>query len=103
MLGNFSLKLDPEHNIEYLNHVNEKHWEIVFVDTGEATLKGGRIKRVQKYINGDIFHLTYGDGVCDIDINRFNANYNSDLGYTKGFTFKPGTVDKISHIISNYL
>ena len=43
----------------------EKQWEIDFVDTGEETLKGGRIKRVERYINSDIFHLTYGDGVSD--------------------------------------
>ena len=45
--------------------------EIVFVDTGEETLKGGRIKRVEKYIQSDLFHLTYGDGVCDVDINGY--------------------------------
>ena len=41
--------MDPDHDIEYLNHADEKHWEIVFVDTGEETLKGGRIKRVEKW------------------------------------------------------
>ena len=49
---------------------DEKQWEIVFVDTGEETLKGGRIKRVERYINSDIFHLTYGDGVSDVDLNK---------------------------------
>lgn len=68
MDADFSLKLDPEHDIKYLNHSDEKDWEIVFVDTGEETLKGGRIKRVGKYINSDLFHLTYGDGVGDIDL-----------------------------------
>jgi len=68
--ADFSLKLDPKHDIEYLNHSDEKQWEIVFVDTGEETLKGGRIKRVEKYIKGELFHLTYGDGVCDVDINK---------------------------------
>ena len=49
---------------------DEKQWEIDFVDTGEETLKGGRIKRVERYINSDIFHLTYGDGVSDVDLNK---------------------------------
>ena len=75
--ADFSLKLDPEHNIEYLNHADEKHWEIVFADTGESTLKGGRIKRVEKYINNDIFHLTYGDGVSDVNINKLVEFHNS--------------------------
>jgi len=75
--ADFSLKLDHEHNIEYLNHADEKHWEIVFVDTGEETLKGARIKRVEKYIQSDLFHLTYGDGVCDVDINKLVDFHNS--------------------------
>ena len=75
--ADFSLKLDPKEKIEFLNHSSEKHWEIVFVDTGEETLKGGRIKRVEKYIKSDAFHLTYGDGVCDIDINKLVDFHNS--------------------------
>ena len=68
--ADFSLKVSPEYDIEYLNHSDEKDWEIVFVDTGEETLKGGRLKRVEKYIKNDLFHLTYGDGVCDVDLNK---------------------------------
>ena len=77
--SDFSLKFDPEEKIQILNHSDEKHWEIVFVDTGEDTLKGGRIKRVEKYIQSDIFHVTYGDGVCDVNINKlvdFHKSHN---------------------------
>lgn len=75
----FSLKLNPEHDIEYLNHPDEKDWEIVFVDTGKETLKGGRIKRVEKYIKNNLFHLTYGDGVGDVNLNKlvkFHESHN---------------------------
>jgi len=72
-----SLKLDPKEKIKFLNHSDEKHWEIIFVDTGEETLKGGRIKRLEKYIQSDLFHLTYGDGVCDVDINKLVDFHNS--------------------------
>ena len=48
----------------------DSDWEITFVDTGLETLKGGRIKRVEKHIESDNFHLTYGDGVANIDINK---------------------------------
>jgi len=68
--ADFSIKLDPKEKIEFLNNSEEKNWEIVFVNTGEETLKGGRIKRLEKYIQGNLFHLTYGDGVCDVDINK---------------------------------
>lgn len=48
-------------------------WKVTVVDTGLNTMTGGRIKRIQPYINGDSFFMTYGDGVCDVDINRLLA------------------------------
>ena len=75
--ADFSLKLDPYHEIEYFNHSDEKHWEMVFIDTGEETLKGGRIKRVEKYIKDDLFHLTYGDGVCDVNLKKLEDFHKS--------------------------
>ena len=45
-------------------------WKVTVVDTGLNTMTGGRIKRIQKYIGNEPFMMTYGDGVCDVDINR---------------------------------
>ena len=45
-------------------------WSVTLVDTGEHTMTGGRLKRVQNYIDGETFCLTYGDGVSDIDITN---------------------------------
>ncbi|CAB1075337.1 glucose-1-phosphate cytidylyltransferase [Alkalispirochaeta odontotermitis] len=67
--SDFSLKLDPSHHVEYHNNSDEKDWEITFIDTGEETLKGGRIRRVAKHIKSDLFHLTYGDGLGDINLS----------------------------------
>ena len=75
--NDFSLKLDPKDDIEYLNHTDEHHWEIVCVDTGEDTLKGGRIKRLEQHIKTDTFHLTYGDGVGDINIQELVGFHKS--------------------------
>ena len=55
-------------SIKYHNSHNEINWKVTLVDTGLETLKGGRIKRVEKYLDSDINMLTYGDGVADIDI-----------------------------------
>ncbi|MCG2734522.1 glucose-1-phosphate cytidylyltransferase [Pseudodesulfovibrio aespoeensis] len=52
---------------------DEAGWRITLADTGPDTLKGGRLKRVEKYIKGDTFKLTYGDGVADIDIDALVA------------------------------
>ena len=45
-------------------------WEVSIVDTGYSTMTGGRVKRIQKYIGDETFMLTYGDGVCDVNINE---------------------------------
>ena len=68
--SDFTLKMTPDHDPHFYNAMPESDWEITFVDTGEETLKGARVKRVEKYIKSDNFLLTYGDGVCDIDISK---------------------------------
>ena len=45
-------------------------WKVTIVDTGYNTMTGGRIKRIQKYIGNESFLMTYGDGVCDVNINK---------------------------------
>ncbi len=51
------------------NNVAEP-WQVTIVDTGLNTMTGGRVRRVKDYINNETFMLTYGDGVCDIDIAK---------------------------------
>ncbi|HWP50341.1 MAG TPA: glucose-1-phosphate cytidylyltransferase [Clostridia bacterium] len=50
------------------NNVAEP-WKVTVVDTGLNTMTGGRIKRIQPYVGNEPFLMTYGDGVCDVDIN----------------------------------
>ena len=45
-------------------------WKVTVVDTGLNTMTGGRVKRIEKYINSDNFMLTYGDGVSDVNIKK---------------------------------
>jgi glucose-1-phosphate cytidylyltransferase len=68
--SDFTLVMDPQKSPEIHHTCEDNDWEITFVDTGLDTLKGGRIKRLEKYIKSDNFHLTYGDGVADIDIGK---------------------------------
>lgn len=44
-------------------------WEVVLVETGQHTLTGSRIARALRHVHGKRFHLTYGDGVADVDID----------------------------------
>ena len=73
------MKLGEKGNIKFLNNIKERDWEIVCIDTGEHTLKGGRIKKIEPYVKSSDFHLTYGDGVCDINLNKlveFHKSHN---------------------------
>ena len=45
-------------------------WKVTVVDTGLHTMTGGRIKRIQPYIGDETFMMTYGDGVCDVNLKE---------------------------------
>jgi len=51
-------------------------WEVTLVNTGLETMTGGRIKRIQRFIDGESFMLTYGDGVSDIDLPDLLEQHN---------------------------
>ena len=53
-----------------LHEQHSEPWRVTVVDTGVETMTGGRIKRIQKYIGNETFCMTYGDGVCDVDIAK---------------------------------
>ena len=70
MSNDFTVRLGGQGNITYNSLHGEQDHIITLADTGLETMTGGRIKKVQGYVDGDTFMLTYGDGVSDIDINR---------------------------------
>jgi glucose-1-phosphate cytidylyltransferase len=43
-------------------------WKLHLIDTGQNSMTGGRIKRLEDYLKGETFMVTYGDGVCNVDI-----------------------------------
>jgi glucose-1-phosphate cytidylyltransferase len=53
-----------------LHNQRTEPWKVTVVDTGYGTMTGGRLKRVQKYIGDEPFMVTYGDGVCDVNISK---------------------------------
>ncbi len=53
-----------------IHNQNTEDWKVTIVDTGLNTMTGGRIKRIQKYVGNETFLMTYGDGVCDVDISK---------------------------------
>ena len=78
--NDFVLTLNPNHEPRFLNDFGDDEWEIVFVNTGEETLKGARIKRVEEFVRSDRVHVTYGDGVSDVDLDalvRFHETHGA--------------------------
>ena len=53
-----------------VHQTNMEPWKVTVVDTGYNTMTGGRIKRIQKYVGHEPFLMTYGDGVCDVEIDK---------------------------------
>lgn len=60
-----------------VHHSDAEPWKVTIVDTGYNTMTGGRIKRIQKYVGDETFFMTYGDGVCDVDINALLKFHHS--------------------------
>lgn len=61
---------------QIIEHCNIDPWKVTIVDTGFNTMTGGRIKRIEKYIDSENFLMTYGDAVCDVDINKLIEFHN---------------------------
>jgi glucose-1-phosphate cytidylyltransferase len=68
--NDFTVELGNYKHVEIHSNHKEKGWRVTLADTGETALKGARIKRIEKYIDGDLFMLTYGDGVANINLHE---------------------------------
>lgn len=69
-LRNADVTFDMCRNKMEIHNASSEPWKITLVETGENTMTGGRLKRVQEYIGNETFCLTYGDGVSDINITK---------------------------------
>ena len=84
MNNDFTIDL-ADNRISYVDENNVEKWKVTLVDTGIDTLKGGRIKRVEKYLEDDVNMLTYGDGAADVDIKaliEFHRSHGKILTLT---------------------
>lgn len=83
-------------------------WRVTLVDTGEATMTGGRLKRVQRYLGNETFCFTYGDGVSNLDLTRLIA-YHRERNVLATLTavqppgrFGAFTLDKDQTLITSF-
>ena len=85
--NDFTIELGSGKVDLYSKH-DEHDWRVTLIDTGLHTMTGARLKRVEKYVEGDRFILTYGDGVTDLNVKNLVEFHKS-----KG---KIGTVTGVS-------
>lgn len=69
---------DMSQNKMEVHQQRSEPWRVTIVDTGEATMTGGRLRRVHEYLGTETFCLTYGDGVGDVDITRLIAFHRQE-------------------------
>jgi glucose-1-phosphate cytidylyltransferase len=76
MNNDFTICLGRESNVRYNGLHTEQGFEVTLAETGLNTMTGGRVQRIRKYVDGENFMLSYGDGLADIDIKRLLAFHN---------------------------
>jgi len=82
--SDFTIDLQDK-KIDYHQNQGKENWKVSLIDTGLNTLKGGRIKRVEKYLDSDVNMITYGDGVADINMNdlvKFHKSHGKIITIT---------------------
>jgi glucose-1-phosphate cytidylyltransferase len=73
MNNDFTLRLGRTRELEYHGAHDESDFQVTLVDTGLATQTGGRVRRVRRFLDGDTFLVTYGDGIADVDVGELVA------------------------------
>ena len=111
MNSDFTINLGKNNHLAYHDAHMEQDYHVTLSDTGLDTMTGARVKRVQRYVDDDIFMVTYGDGLSDINIpalldyhhshgrlatvtsvqpySRFGVLNLDDAGHVTSFTEKP--------------
>ncbi len=77
-LHSSDVTFDMSKNRMEVHQQNAEPWKVTLVDTGEATLTGGRLSRVACYLDDGPFCFTYGDGVSDVDISALINFHRSE-------------------------
>jgi glucose-1-phosphate cytidylyltransferase len=68
MNNDFTICLGQSNQIVYHGAHMEQNYRVTLADTGLDAMTGARVKRVQRYLEGDTFMVTYGDGISDLDV-----------------------------------
>ena len=76
-LHNSDVTFDLANNGMIIHNNSSEKWKVSVIDTGLHTMTGGRIRRIRPYVGDEPFMLTYGDGLCNEDLNALEAYHRS--------------------------
>jgi len=79
MNNDFTICLGQKHQIVQHGTHEEQDYSVTLADTGQDSMTGARVKMVERYVDGDTFMVTYGDGVSDVNIKNL-LDYHHDHG-----------------------
>lgn len=77
-LHNSDIKIDLENNNMEILGTRSENFKVTLVETGLNTKTAGRLQQVKKYIGNEDFMLTYGDGVCDVNLDALIAFHKAN-------------------------
>jgi glucose-1-phosphate cytidylyltransferase len=80
---------DMSNNQMHVHHRHAEPWTVTLVDTGDSTMTGGRLKRVQSFLGQDSFCFTYGDGVSDVPIDKLIEHHRKNKRIATVTAFQP--------------
>ena len=90
MNSDFTICLGNKAEIQFNDNHEEQDFHVTLAETGSDTLTGGRVKRVQRYLqNEERFMVTYGDGVSDVNIRKLIEFHKSHGKLATVTTFRP--------------
>ena len=75
------ITFDLNNNGMDVHHNCSEPWKVTLVDTGENSMTGGRLKRVEQYLNGETFCMSYGDGLSNVNIKQLIEFHNNQKTY----------------------
>jgi len=81
----FTTRLGDQSSTIFHGSHDEFDWTVTVADTGATTMTGGRIKKIEKYLDGQPFLCTYGDGIADVDIKSL-LEFHGSHGKTATMT-----------------
>jgi glucose-1-phosphate cytidylyltransferase len=95
------ITFDMVDNRMVVHHQKAEPWKVTLVDTGDDSMTGDRIKRVADYIKDEeVFCLTYGDGVSDVNITELIAFHNQS--YIKPYISQLESLGAVTYDIPNF-